>query len=61
MLNWIASVIYVAVYGYGGPVNSYECSRGMFFGFLSLAVGGIIGCFLGLGAVSIRLRHYTVL
>jgi hypothetical protein len=57
LVYWITSLIYVAAYGYAGPANSYECSRGMFFGCLSLTVGGVIGCFLGLAAVSVSLRR----
>jgi hypothetical protein len=38
-----AMLLYLAIYG-GGPVrNGYECGRGMFFAFLSLFGGGLVG------------------
>ena len=45
ILNLIFAGIYKMIFP--GPVtNSYECSRGSFYGWLSILVGGLLGGFL---------------
>jgi hypothetical protein len=40
---FVAGLVYIAIYGSGPVANSYECARGMAFGWLSLLGGALIG------------------
>lgn len=44
---FVAGLIYIAVFGSGPAANSYECARGMAFGWLSLLAGALAGLCLG--------------
>lgn len=59
VLYAIAGVLYRLIFP--GPVtNSYECSRGMFFGWLSILLGGLLGaCFGGYGAYKLFDEGHT--
>lgn len=40
---FVAGMVYIAIFGSGPVTNSYECARGMAFGWLSLIGGALIG------------------
>jgi len=40
----VFGLVYIAIFGDDPVKDSYECARGMAFGWLSLLVGAFIGC-----------------
>lgn len=55
ILYLIAGRVYLMIWP--GPVtNGYECGRGMFWGYMSILVGGLLGAFLS-GYVAHKLSN----
>ena len=47
ILHFVITCFYIALFGSGPVTNSYECARGMAFGWLSLVAGAVLGLCMG--------------